>query len=64
MDFVFSLPIITENEAFAVAMSADIVLLHQNISKAEKHCLICEKLGLNFPIKMKHPRGFKANFTT
>jgi len=63
MDFVFSLPIITKNEAFAVAMSADIVLLHQNISKAEKHCLICEKLGINFPIKMNRLEGFKANFT-
>ncbi len=64
MDFVFLQLITTKNEAFAVAMSADIVLLHQNISKAEKHCLICEKLGLNFQIKMKHPGGFKANFAT
>ncbi len=63
MDFVFLQLITTKNEAFAVAMSADIVLLHQNISKAEKHCLICEKLGLNFPIKMNRLVGFKANFT-
>jgi hypothetical protein len=60
---VFSQPITIKNEAFAAEMNVDIALSPQNTEKAGKHSLICEKLGINFPIKMNRLEGFKANFT-
>jgi hypothetical protein len=59
---VFSQPITIKNEGFAAEMNVDIALSPQNMEKAGKHSLICEKLGINFPIKMNHLAGFKANF--
>lgn len=60
---MFSQSITIKNEAFAVEMNVDIALSPQNTEKAGKHSRICEKLGINFPIKMNRLEGFKANFT-
>jgi hypothetical protein len=59
---VFSQPITIKNEGFAAEMNVDIALSLQNTEKAENHWRICEKLGINFPRKMNHLEGFKANF--
>jgi len=60
---VFSQPITIKNEAFAAEMNVDIALSPQNTGKVGNCLQICEKLGINFPIKMNRLEGFKANFT-
>lgn len=59
---MFSQPITIKNEAFAAEMNVGIALSPQNMEKAGNHSRICEKLGINFPRKMNHLEGFKANF--
>lgn len=60
---MFSQPITIKKEGFAAEMSVDIAHSPLNTEKAGNCSQICEKLGINFPIKVNHLEGFKAIFT-